>query len=302
MKIIVRILLGLIAVLVALAIIGQILPRPTPPEVGTIVTLADGQKINTYQKGAGQEIVLIHGLPGSAHDWPELVDSLVAHGFHVTWYDRIGYGHSSRRAPDATHTMQDNGRELDQLITAMGLKNPALVGWSFGGGTVQASKSARSADTPFIVLLAAVGPAVSFEDKPADVPGADIIMRMPILGKLVGNAMISARFDDPVSARWMEGVRSVLLMPGSLNTMSAEMDQMVPVSLDPSDITTPALIIHGRKDKLVEYAVGEDLAARIPGAKLYTLDGAGHMLPMSFPEEIADAIKSFADAQKEVGE
>lgn len=292
---ILKFIAALILILVALAIIGLIMPRPTPPAPGAIVKLASGMNINTYQKGEGPTIVLTHGLPGSANDWPELVDALVARGFHVVWYDRVGYGHSSRRAVNDPHTMQVNGQELDQLIEAMELGHPALVGWSFGGGTVQSSLAARHQDTPFIVLMAAVAPSMSIEDRPTNFPGTSIVMRMPIFGKFITRAMASARFNDNVPDRWMNNLRSTLLMPGSLATMDAEMEQINPSSLNPSDISTPALVIHGSKDKLVAYDVGVDLMSRLPNGKLLTMDEAGHMLPMAYPNQIADAIKEFAD-------
>ncbi|MBL4870497.1 MAG: alpha/beta hydrolase [Robiginitomaculum sp.] len=290
-----KIIALLILALFALAIIGQVLPRPTPPAVGKIVSLPSGVSINTYQKGVGQTIVLTHGLPGSAHDWPELVDALVARGFHVVWYDRVGYGHSSRRSAGDPHTMRVNGQELDALIAAMGLDHPALVGWSFGGGTVQASQAARQTETPFIVLLAAVAPTMSMENRPVNPPGASVIMRLPLIGKIITKAMISARFNDPVPARWMKSARSILLMKGSLKTMDTEMAQLDPKDLHPEEIHLPALIIHGRKDKLVPYDVGVKLTKSLPNGTLMTLDEAGHMLPMTYPEKVANAIKSFAD-------
>lgn len=280
--------------LVALMVLGQILPRPTPPPPGKIIKLPSGVTVNTYEKGTGRTIVLTHGLPGSAGDWIELVDALVARGFHVVWYDRVGYGHSSRRAPDAPHTMQINGQELDELITVMGLGHPALVGWSFGGGTVQTTQAARHKDTPFIVLVAAVGPSMSIENKPVNPPGASVIMRTPIIGKLMTNTMASSRFNDQVPDRWMKALRPTILMKGALATMDAEMVQIKPSSLDPSDISTPALVIQGRKDKLVPYAVGVELSTQLPNAKLLTMDEAGHMLPMSYPEQVAKAIEAFS--------
>jgi pimeloyl-ACP methyl ester carboxylesterase len=41
-------------------------------------------------------------------------------------------------------------------------------------------------------------------------------------------------------------------------------------------IQTPTLVIHGTADPLVPYACAQDTAARIPGAKLFGIDGMGH--------------------------
>jgi hypothetical protein len=41
-------------------------------------------------------------------------------------------------------------------------------------------------------------------------------------------------------------------------------------------ITVPTLVLHGDCDRVVPYAMGVDLAARIPGAELVTVAGGGH--------------------------
>ncbi len=297
MKIVMYIIASFVLAIIALVILGQILPRPATPAAGQIIRLQSGVDINAYQRGEGETVVLVHGLPGSAHDWNEIVDALVARGFHVVWYDRVGYGHSSRRAaPETAHTMQVNGDELDQLISAMDLDNPALIGWSFGGGTVQSSQAARSESTPFIVLMGSVGPSMNVDEKPVNPPGTGAIMRMPLLGKPISNAIISSRFNDPVPKAWQERFRVQLLMKGALATLDAEMAQINPAALRPSSIQTPTLIIHGRKDKVVPYDVAVDLGKRMENAVLLTMDEAGHMLPI-YPESVADAVRAFADAQ-----
>ncbi|MBL4854768.1 MAG: alpha/beta hydrolase [Robiginitomaculum sp.] len=294
MKIIYRIFIGLGLVIAVLSLLGAVLPLPKPPAAGRIITLPDGTRINTYTKGEGPAIVLIHGLPGSAQDWPETADALVAKGFQVTWYDRVGYGHSSRRQPERPFTYQANADELDALIAAMGLDAPALVGWSFGGGVVQFSKAARQEDTPFIVLLAAVGPAMKIEGKIDQMRATEWVLRMPFIGAVIARASISSRFAETMPARWVGVQRSLLLMPGTLDTLRGERNGHSPSVLSPGDITTPTLIIHGTKDPMVDYAVGMDLSKIIPNSKLITLDGIGHMIPLSHPQEIADAIATFS--------
>lgn len=293
-----KIIIVIVLLLVVLTVLGKVLPAPKPPVAGNIVTLANGTKINTFTKGEGKPIVLVHGLPGSANDWPEMVEELVGRGYQVTWYDRVGYGHSSRRAPDAAFTMQANADELDALIIAMDLENPALVGWSFGGGVVQSSVAARKAETPFIVLLAAVGSSMRIEGKRDTMKAAEWALRLPVLGGPLAKASISARFAEEMPTRWVGNQRSLLLMAGSLDTFRGEMTALTPSDLSPSDITTPTLVIHGTKDKMVPYKIGVKISEEIEGAELMTLDGIGHMIPLSHSAEITDAIIEFAGKNK----
>ena len=44
-------------------------------------------------------------------------------------------------------------------------------------------------------------------------------------------------------------------------------------------IAAPTLVVHGKADRLLPFANGEDTARRIPGAKFLGIEGMGHDLP-----------------------
>ena len=49
-------------------------------------------------------------------------------------------------------------------------------------------------------------------------------------------------------------------------------------------------MIHGDADPLVPLAAGRDTAERIPGARLVTLEGMGHDLPVPLMPQLAELI------------
>ena len=59
-------------------------------------------------------------------------------------------------------------------------------------------------------------------------------------------------------------------------------------------VRTPTLVIHGDVDPLVPLAGGLDVAASVPGAKLFVIEGMGHALPISMWPRIIDAIANHA--------
>ena len=59
-------------------------------------------------------------------------------------------------------------------------------------------------------------------------------------------------------------------------------------------ITAPTLVIHGEDDPLVPVAAGRDTAANIAGARLMTIPGMGHDLPLALVDTLADAIAGHA--------
>lgn len=65
------------------------------------------------------------------------------------------------------------------------------------------------------------------------------------------------------------------------------------LNLSNEEITVPTLIIHGTKDVNVPFEQSEQLAAQIPHAKLYVIEGADHMMPFSHSEEMEQALEAF---------
>src|SRR3546814_19440613 len=58
--------------------------------------------------------------------------------------------------------------------------------------------------------------------------------------------------------------------------------------------TAPTLVIHGEDDPLVPLAGGRDTAASIAGARLITIHGMGHDLPLALVDTLTDAIAAHA--------
>ena len=61
-------------------------------------------------------------------------------------------------------------------------------------------------------------------------------------------------------------------------------------------IKAPTLVIHGEDDPLVPLPGGRDTAENIAGARLKTIPGMGHDLPLALVDTLADAIAEHANA------
>jgi pimeloyl-ACP methyl ester carboxylesterase len=58
-------------------------------------------------------------------------------------------------------------------------------------------------------------------------------------------------------------------------------------------ISAPTLVVHGTEDRMIAPANAEILAARIPGAELVLLEGAGHVATWEQPERSDRAVLAF---------
>ena len=59
-----------------------------------------------------------------------------------------------------------------------------------------------------------------------------------------------------------------------------------------NQIDLPTLVIHGDADRLLGYPNGRQIGASIPGARLETLEGVGHMFWWEQPERSAALVRA----------
>lgn len=97
------------------------------------------QGYQTYYRIIGEAknntapLLLLHGGPGSSHNYFEILDDLANAGFQLIMYDQLGCGKSS--APDQPELWQAQTwiDELAALRDYLDLGHVHLLGQSFGG-------------------------------------------------------------------------------------------------------------------------------------------------------------------------
>ena len=101
----------------------------------TRVQIGPTTSIEYDRRGAGDPLVLVHGITERRASWDPLVDPLVAAGFDVLRVDLRGHGASSRTPPYDLATMAG---DLGAVVADAGITDPVLVGHSLGGAVVSA--------------------------------------------------------------------------------------------------------------------------------------------------------------------
>lgn len=135
-------LLGLLALIVILALVGAIyqavatqLDQRNYPPPGQMVDIG-GYKLHIYCTGQGSPTVILdHVGAGNSAQWG-LVQPTVAQETRVCAYDRAGFGWSD--AGPSPRDAQQNVRELHTLLMNADIADPyVLVGHSHGGNVTQ---------------------------------------------------------------------------------------------------------------------------------------------------------------------
>ena len=83
-------------------------------------------------------VILIHGGPGSTHNYFEMLDALADEGMQLVMYDQIGCGLSYVEGHPEWWVMDTWMEELAALRETLQLERVHLLGQSFGGMLVQA--------------------------------------------------------------------------------------------------------------------------------------------------------------------
>ena len=123
-----------------------------------------GRRLAYRSVGHGQPIVLCNRFRGVLDHWdPAFLDGLAAHGFTVVTFDYTGLGQSTG---ERTYNPASLATDARDLISALGLKNVVIGGWSIGGIAAQMFLAMFGADVTHVVLLATTPPGTLV--KPAE--------------------------------------------------------------------------------------------------------------------------------------
>ena len=249
-------------------------------------------------------ILLIMGIGSSMLWWEEdFCRMLAGGGRFVIRYDHRDTGRSTTYEPGRPeYTGADLTADAAGVLDGFGISAAHLVGVSAGGGIAQeaCARLRRPGALPH--------PDQHLPRTPGD---RDLPPPTAEFGRFVATA--EADWSDPASViDYLVGY-SRLLAGGERAFDEARVRELVRRDVERardfaavqnhdlmshgegspkplSSITAPTLVIHGTADPMFPLEHGEALAREIPGARLLTLEGAGHGVYRADWEPVVDAI------------
>jgi len=252
--------------------------------------------IEVLEAGTGTPLVFLHGA-GGIPAWTGVLP-LLAERFRVVAPLLPGYGQST--GLDYLDDHLDLILHQFDVLAALGLERPCVVGESMGGWIAAEMAALRPAEVSRLILAAPVG---LWRDA---YPVADMFGMMtheivPLLfhdqGCAAAQQMLSlstllSEKDD----RSEEQVEMLIAVARGMRTAAKFLFPVPDAGLEKRlwRITAPTLIVWGAEDGFISPTYGELFCAAIRGAKLHTIPAAGHLLALEQPAALADAIKAFA--------
>ena len=286
---------------------------------------ANGITIEYDEHGdpAAPPILLVMGLGAQMLLWPqELVEALVERGFRVIRYDNrdIGLSHKFEGAkapgmvkllllskfglkPKVPYTLADMANDGIGLLDSLGIDMAHIVGASMGGMIAQhmafshpervRTLTSIMSTTGNRKLPGGTREAIGVLTKRPESTDEEVLVEHGLkVARAIGSPGYPAD-EQHVRDRTRAMINRSFYpagMPRQFAAIVADGDRRERLR----SVKAPTLVIHGQADPLVPLPGGEDTARSIAGAKLKTIPGMGHDLPLELVDEIANAIAEHA--------
>ncbi len=245
----------------------------------------DGADIYYEIHGDGPPVLLVAGLGGAGSYWQPQIGPLSRH-FRVIVHDHRGTGSSTHQK--MRYTVDRMAADTLGLMDALGIESAHLVGHSTGGAIGQILGVDHPDRLRSIVMYASWTRADEyfrrvFEIRKAIVldQGAMAYMRAtPVF--LHPDWWINAN-KAALEAAEQKGLAS---FPAP-EIVASRIDAIVAFDrvADLSRIKVPTLVLCAKDDRLTPLYFSEELARKIPNARLAVTETGGHALSQTLPEE-----------------
>jgi pimeloyl-ACP methyl ester carboxylesterase len=276
---------------------------------GTAYVDVDGRRMRIRRQGAGEPVLLLHGIGRSLEDWDEQFDRLGTR-FDLVAVDLPGFGWSDRTA--GRTTLAAMAAALPPLLDALGIGGPVhVVGNSLGGAVAMR----LAADRPDRVRSLVLANSAGF--------GREVTIALRLLAirpisrlLLKPNRRTAARavrnlFPDPAVATTerIELAYAVASQPQRADTMLEIADELGTFrGIRPQwrqDLLEavarhriPTLALWGEHDTVLPAAHLKAVTAVLPHAETHLLADAGHMPQVELPDVVAELITGFLDRNR----
>jgi len=244
-----------------------------------------------------QTVVLVHGFSVPYYLWDQTFSALVAAGFRVLRYDLYGRGWSDR--PNARYTPDFYDQQLVQLLSALGIQRPVDLVASSMGGPIAVNFAARHPERSGKVALLDPGFGHGFTP-PWQLRApvvSDFLMCVQIAPTLAPSQRADflhperypdyfAKYDPQMNYR---GFRRALL--STIRDFLSQDNQPAFEQLGKSG--KPVLLIWGRADQDVPFAVSDEVRKAIPQAEFHSIDDAAHVPFYEYPEIVNPMLIDF---------
>ncbi|RMG72622.1 MAG: alpha/beta hydrolase [Bacteroidetes bacterium] len=273
-----------------------------PAGVAESVQREDGTRIQTWHRGSGRPVLLLHDLGLSAAAMGPLWEVLAAQGYRLIAMDLRAHGQSTGHQLDLDTLTAD----LAAVVRHYDLQDALIVGHSLGALiAMRYLIQVPEAQSRIAGLLSVAGfaggqlrglPGHSWERK---------LLQWGILSRLLRHRLYAWSYATPlfghrINAIWVRAYLE-LLLSRPLRRLHPLLHELARTDMYPelSRIKTPVVVTCSRQDQRTRPLHAVRLARYLPNSQLHWIDdGSGNMLVWECPQRLANLVRSL-DRERE---
>jgi pimeloyl-ACP methyl ester carboxylesterase len=255
-----------------------------------MIETAAGRKVRVHEAGTGESLVFLHGAGGLFPNDPFIARLAERYRVHAP----VLPGFEDSEGADSMRDMLDFTLHTLDVLDALGLDRPIVVGHSMGG--MIAAEMAAIAPHQ-IDRLALIAPAGLWLDQH---PIPDIFAMLPFElppvlfhDEVLGTKLLTAGLDFDDAAFLQDflirnakqlGMAGKILFPVPERGLAERLYR----------VRAKTVVVWGESDKLIVPAYGDAFVEQIRGAELVRVPAAGHMVTLEQPDAVVEAIARVA--------
>jgi pimeloyl-ACP methyl ester carboxylesterase len=219
----------------------------------------------------------------------------------VVTFDKRGQGLSDRMS--GAPTLEERMDDVRAIMDEIGSRRAVLLGFSEG--------------CPMSILFAATYPervshlvlcggfACAADLRPPGWTKDDIEARLALRVKNWGNGdmmkkVVASRAQDPTAVALLAKFERLASSPGAMKTILL-LNSQIDVSSILATVQVPTLVQHRRTDAVVPVALGNKMAAQIPGARYIGYPDGDHAFWTGDAETLLGDIEEFVTGNRDAG-
>ena len=275
------------------------------PEVKAV--FINGDSIHYIDVGKGDPIVLVHGIMGDYRTW-EAQTGVFSRSHRVIAYS-LRHGYPNKQILDSTadYSINQNVKDLTELIKALKLKPIHLVGHSSGAlvsllttiGSPELVRSLTLGEPPVMSLLKNVpgGDTLEMNFGKAIMPGIEAILKNE--DEKAAEIFIAAVMDDSqYLAKHPQRIREVFManVVQLKGNFLFEKGFLPPVSCDElRKVKTPVLLVQGEISPSFLHVINSELERCLNTREKVILPNTSHGLEYENPVEFNKVVLGFIE-------
>lgn len=263
-----------------------------------------GDRVAYRDEGAGEVLLLIHGMGGSSTSWRAVVPEL-SKKYRVIAPDLLGHGQSDK--PRGDYSLGAFAVWLRDFLDALGIPKVTVIGHSLGGGIAMQFAHQHRDYCQRLVLISSggLGNEVGRLLRLLSLPGSELVLQMiasrPALA--AGKGLRALLSSDDEATRFSETWRAHASLSNRdsrqafLRTLRAVVDHRGQAVCALNRLhyheDLPALIITGEDDRVIPVAHARAAHEALSNSRLHVMPGVLHHPQVERPADVTSIIDEF---------